>query len=381
MFNEPSIAEALRDYVTETGQSLALRLDTSLNVTEINAHTRELLGPDVLGRPMLEQIVDFMRPVDLPALIRKSGEVHRLTLKTAAGMPESVDFRFFPLPDGALALGCFDFQEQKKLRQEMLKLNGELNNLTRQLHQTNAELRELNQLKNQFLGMAAHDLRAPVGLIINYSEFVLDEAGEQLSEEHREFLQICLNSAEDMQRLIESFLDFSVIESGHLQLQLETTSVTQILDNVGPITRLLAGKKKISLLIDATTEGAPTLDVDAPKIQQALVNMINNAIQHSQPGQRVWVSARTESNEVVFTVRDEGQGLTPEDQARLFQPFERAGTKKTACERSIGLGLALARKVITAHGGRIWIESIPGHGATFLFSVPTLEQNNQEASL
>jgi signal transduction histidine kinase len=372
MFNEPSIAEALRAYVVENAQSLALRLDAGLNVTEINAHTRELLGPDVVGRPILEQIVDFMRPVDLPALIQKSGKVHRLTLKTAAGMPESVDFRFFPLPDGALALGSFDFQEQKKLRQEMLILNGELNNLTRQLHQANAELSELNQLKNQFLGMAAHDLRAPVGLIINYSEFVLDEAGEHLSEEHREFLQICLNAAEDMQRLIESFLDFSIIESGNLQLQLEPTSVTKIIDSVGPIARLLAGKKKISLIME-TTQGGSLLQVDSLKIQQALVNLINNAVQHSQPGQRVWVSARTESNEIVFAVRDEGQGLTPEDQARLFQPFERAGTKKTAGERSIGLGLAIARKVITAHGGRIWIESIPGQGATFLFSVPMPE--------
>ena len=380
MFNEPSIAEALRAYVAENAQSLALRLDAGLNVTEINAHTRELLGPDVVGRPMLEQIVDFMRPVDFPSLIHKSSETHRLTVKTLEGMSESVDFRFFPLPDGALALGSFDFQEQKKLREEMLGLNGELNNLTRQLHQANAELRELNQLKNQFLGMAAHDLRAPVGLIISYSEFVLDEAGEQLSEEHREFIQICLNSAEDMQRLIESFLDFSVIESGHLQLQLEPTSVTEILDGVGPIARLLAGKKNISPLIEAT-EGLPTLQVDAPKIQQALVNLINNAVQHSQPGQRVWVSARSEPTQVVFAVRDEGQGLTPEDQARLFQPFGRAGTKKTAGERSIGLGLAIARKVITAHGGRIWIESIPGQGATFLFSVPTPKQIQPQASL
>ena len=130
-----------------------------------------------------------------------------------------------------------------------------------------------------------------------------------------------------------------------------------------------------------TTEGGPLLQVDSPKIQQLLVNLINNAVQHSEPGQRVWVSAQSKPNQVVFNVRDEGQGLTPEDQARLFQPFERAGTKKTAGERSIGLGLAIARKVIIAHGGRIWVESVPGQGATFLFSIPTPEQTKQEASL
>lgn len=379
MFKDSSITEALSSYVAETAQMLALRLDASLNVTEINVQAQKLLGTDIVGRPMVEQIVDFMPRVDLPALIQ-GGMAQRLTMNTASGMPESVDFCFFPLPDGALVLGSFDFQEQKKLREEMLQLNGELNNLTRQLHQANAELRDLNQLKNQFLGMAAHDLRAPVGLIINYSEFVLDEAGKQLSEEHREFLQICLNAAEDMQRLIESFLDFSVIESGQLKLQLEAASISEILEGVGPIARMLAGKKKISLLME-TIEGARPLQVDALKIQQLLVNLINNAVQHSQPGQSVWVSARSEPKQAVFSVRDEGQGLTPEDQAQLFQPFGRAGTKKTAGERSIGLGLAIARKVIIAHGGRIWVESVPGQGATFIFSIPAPEQTQSEAAL
>jgi signal transduction histidine kinase len=360
--------------VAETAPILALRLDANFVVTEANTQARHMLCADAVGRPFMEQIVDFTRPVDLPALIRQTGVVHRLTVNTASNMPESVDFRFFPLPDGALALGSFDFQEQQKLRGEVLGLNGELNNLTRQLHQTNAELRDLNQLKNQFLGMAAHDLRAPVGLIISYSEFVLDEAGDTLSGEHREFLQICRDAAEGMQRLIESFLDVSVIESGQLRLQLAPARVTDILAGVAPIARLAAGRKKIILELEPATEER-TLNADAPKLQQVLVNLTNNAVQHSQPGQRVWVSVRSEPPQVVFAVRDEGPGLSAEDQARLFQAFGRAGTKKTAGERSTGLGLAIARKVVEAHGGRIWIESIPGQGAKFLFALPFPEHS------
>ena len=372
MFEDPAIAEAMRAYVLETAPVLALRLDAQYCVVASNGQARKMLPANLVGRPFAEQIVTFSRPVDLPALIRQGGLVHRLTVNTASGMPESLDFRFFPLPAGVLALGSLDIQEQQHLSGELLGLNSELNNLTRQLHQANAELVELNQLKNQFLGMAAHDLRTPAGLIINYSEFVLDEADDKLSAEHREFLEICRASAEDMNHLIENFLDVSVIESGQLRLQLAPARVPEILAGVGPIARLLAGRKKISLLLESPDDALP-MCVDAGKLQQVLVNLISNAVQHSQPGQRVRVSARREAQQVVFAVRDEGPGLSPEDQARLFTAFGRAGTKKTAGERSTGLGLAIARKVIEAHGGRIWIESTPGHGATFLFALPVQE--------
>jgi signal transduction histidine kinase len=155
-----------------------------------------------------------------------------------------------------------------------------------------------------------------------------------------------------MQQIIENFLDIAVIESGKLRLEPALTSVPEILDGVGPIARLVAGKKKITLLLDAVDD-TRRFSVDAPKLRQALLNFIGNAVQHSVAGQRVWVSARWEPEQVIFAVRDEGQGITPEDQARLFKAFGRAGTKKTAGERSTGLGLAIARQVVEAHGGRI----------------------------
>jgi signal transduction histidine kinase len=372
MLDDPVIARILHQSVMESAAAvLALQLDSSFCVTDANALACRVLPGITLGRPLAEQVVDFHRTLDLPALIRQEGAVHRLTLNTAAGMPETLDFRFFPLPEGTtLALASLDLQEQLQLREAVLGLNSELNNLTRQLHQANAELRELNQLKNQFLGMAAHDLRAPAGLIISYSEFVLDEAGEKLSAEHREFLRICLSAANGMKQLIENFLDVSVIESGQLRLKLAPATVTGILAGVRPVAALLAGKKKISLLEDAPDDGRP-LRVDAPKLQQVLLNLIGNAVQHSLPGRRVWLSSRRDGANLVFAVRDESQGISPEDQARLFTAFGQAGTRKTAGERSTGLGLAIARKVVEAHGGRIWVKSLPGQGATFLFSLPT----------
>lgn len=373
MFDDPAIAAAMRAYVWETAPVLALYLDANYCVADANAQARQVLRGDALGRPLAEQLVDFNRSLDLPALIRQGGVVHRLTLSTASGMPETLCFRFFPLPAGVLALASLDFPEQQKLRDEVLGLNGELNNLTRQLHQANAELRELNQLKNQFLGMAAHDLRKPIGVIMLYSEFVLDEAGAQLAEPHREFLRTCLAAATGMKQLVDDFLDLSVIESGKLRLDLALASVPEIVAGAEPTARLMAGKKKISLLVCLADDGR-RLRVDAAKLQQVLLNLIGNAVEHSVPGQRVWLSSRWDDQALVLAVRDEGPGIAAEDQARLFASFARAGTRKTAGERSVGLGLAIARLVVEAHGGRIRVESIPGQGATFLISLPAQDQ-------
>jgi signal transduction histidine kinase len=370
MFDDPGVAEAMRTYVSETAPVLALYLDANHCVAGANAQARQMLRGEALGRPLAEQIVDFTGSLDLPSLISQGGAVHRLTLNTVSGMPETLGFRFFPLPDGALALGSLDLQEQQKLRNEALGLNRELNNLTRQLHQANAELRELNELKNRFIGMAAHDLRKPVGVIMTYSEFVLDEAGDRLGEEQRAFLRTSLTAAAGMKKLIDNFLDVSVIESGQLRLERSRTDAAQILAGALPLVRLVAARKKVELLTEAGADGRP-LSVDAAKLQQVLVNLVGNAVEHSQAGQRVWLAARRDDTQLVCSVRDEGPGIAPEDQKRLFAPFARAGTRKTAGERSVGLGLAIARLVVEAHGGRIWVESTPGAGATFLFALPT----------
>lgn len=132
-------------------------------------------------------------------------------------------------------------------------------------------------------------------------------------------------------------------------------------------------RKKISLLVESA-DGKRRLPVDVSKLQQVLLNLIGNAVEHSFPGQRVWLSSRWDDQNLIFAVRDEGPGIAPEDQARLFTAFARAGTRKTAGERSVGLGLAIARLIIEAHGGRIWVESTPGQGAIFLFSLPAKKQ-------
>ncbi|MEI7945417.1 MAG: ATP-binding protein [bacterium] len=363
MSTDPVIASAALTYVMETAPVLALQLDTHQRVVAVNDHAVRVLGPDLVGRAMTELTLEFTRTVDF-----HGSDAHLLSLKTLAGA-QTFQFRCFPLPDGMLALGSLDFAEQEHLSTQVIGLNRNLNNLTRELHLANAELRELNQLKNQFLGMAAHDLRNPVGVIMAYLDFILDDAGSQLTAQHRDFLHTCRVATTGMKRLIDNFLDVAIIESGKLRLDLAPASVTEILARAVPILKLLAEKKKITLLVEATDD-ARRLRVDASKLQQVLVNLVGNALEHSVSGKRVWLSARLDDAQLLFAVRDEGPGITPDDQTRLFSAFARAGTRKTAGERSVGLGLTIARLVVEAHGGKLWVESVPGQGATFLFTVP-----------
>lgn len=374
------VAASVLAYVADTAPILALRLDAQLRVLTPNHCARQILGADLVGRGFADLLPAFIAPPDIATLAASPHIETLISLSTASGVPESFSFRFFAVDDGTLALGRPLIEEQAQLQSTVLGLNQELNNTTRQLHQANAQLRELNQLKNQFLGMAAHDLRRPIGVIMNYTEFVLDETRDQLSAEHQEFLRACLNAAAGMQLLIDNFLDLAVLESGKLQLDLQAASVAAFLAGALPIAQAIATRKQITLDVEVA-EQPRRLSVDAPKLQQVLVNLIGNAVEHSVPVQRVWLSSRWESECLVLSVRDEGAGLTIEQQARLFEAFARGGPRKTAGERSTGLGLSIARMVVEAHSGRIFVDSQPGQGATFSFSLPATSLSSQTSAL
>jgi len=258
----------------------------------------------------------------------------------------------------------------EQTRDEMQALNRESPNLTRTLLQTNAELRALDQRKNQFLAMAAHDLRNPLSVIMAYSEFLLDEAGAQLSEEQQKYLHTCVEAVMDMKQLIDGFLDLSVIESGELQLDLTLASAQEVMDNAAPIAQLMAGKKNITLIMESADD-VRRLRVDKTQFQQVILNLVGNAVEHSASGKRVWISSQGEGTDVVFAVRDEASDISPEYTARLFTSAWWVGPRRTPVERSIELSIASARLIVKAHGGRIWGESHLGQGTTFFVSLPT----------
>ncbi len=322
--------------VQNSYQFLAFQLDVAHIVIDANRLAKRVFGAGLLGRPLTKQLLDFRGTIDLAALAADSSTTHRLTFQTPAGLPETLVVRFFPMSEGTLVLASLDFEEQSKLEREILVLNQDLSNLSRQLQQANADLHEL---KTRFLGMASHDLGRPLSVILAYGEFLRDEAAVGLSEEHRGFLDTILAAAAGMKRLIDNYLDVAIIESQRLRLEPEPVSLDEIVAGVLPIVRLLAERKQIGLSVDIQTPGR--LHVDISKIQQTLTNLLSNAIEHSRPGQHVRLRASRDGPSWVFSISDQGPGIPSEDQSRLFEPFTRAGNRKTAGERSVGLGLAL----------------------------------------
>jgi len=237
------------------------------------------------------------------------------------------------------------------------------------LKQAAVELERLNQLKNEFLGMAAHDLRNPIGDILALAELLYIDVATVLTEEQRGFLSDIERSSKFMLQLIDNLLDVSSIEAGHLHLNLRPSDPRKVLERSVGINAKLARQKQIH--VDLHIEGAlPKLSFDEAGIEQVLNNLISNAVKFSQPGAVVEVRAEMHDGGVLISVRDQGPGIPETERDKLFQPFGRTSVRSTASERSTGLGLAIARKIVEGHGGRIWLESQVGVGSVFRFTLP-----------
>jgi PAS domain S-box-containing protein len=239
-----------------------------------------------------------------------------------------------------------------------------------EIAQKNAELVELNNVKNQLLGMAAHDLRNPLSVVSIASAYLLDDASRHLPEARRNsFLRRINSSSKFMLKLIDDLLDVAKIEAGRLDLEPKEEDLRGLIEENLVLNRMLADKKDIRL--DLTPEcGLPPLRFDRGKVEQVLNNLFSNAIKFSAPGTVVTVQASRVNGSVVVSVRDQGQGIPAEELDRLFKPFGKTSVRSTGDEKSTGLGLAICHKIVEGHGGRIWAESEVGKGTTFAFSLP-----------
>lgn len=267
------------------------------------------------------------------------------------------------------------------LYEDFSRLNNELANLQRELVRKNVELARLNDEKNRWLGMTAHDLRTPLGVIQNYAEFLLDEAGPSLSAEHRRFLELIHRSSQFSHRLVGDLLDVAVIESGELRLDLEAVDLQELLQHSVALHNVLAQKKGIRIVLDAAPlpppqPPLPRMLADAGKLQQALTNLLDNAVKFSQPGSEVVVSLRQQmtgdARHAVVTVTDHGQGIPADELGQLFQPLGRTRVRNTGGETrtGLGLGLAIVRRIIEGHHGEMTLVSTPGCGSSFGFRLP-----------
>jgi signal transduction histidine kinase/CheY-like chemotaxis protein len=264
-------------------------------------------------------------------------------------------------------------QKQKKENElslnDLSELNNELINLQREMSKKNSELARLNETKNRFLGMAAHDLRSPLSVIHSYSQYLMDKTKDVLPEKHIKFLETIYSTSQFMLSLIEDLLDISKIESGKMELNLEIFNLIELARKNIELNQALAEKKNIELNLDLNTKKL-SVKADKHKIEQVFNNLLNNAIKFSYPGTSVNIKIIAEKDKVYIHIEDKGQGIPEGKKKTLFQPFQTQSSKGTDGERGTGLGLAISKRIIKEHGGDIWVESEQKKGSTFKFTLP-----------
>lgn len=274
--------------------------------------------------------------------------------------------------DVALRLGDEEERDNRHY-DELSRLNNDLATTQRELAKSNVELGVLNRQKNEFLGVASHDLRNPLEVILTYSQFLLDEAAESLRPEHLEFVRTIRSSSEFMLRLVEDLLDVTRIESGTLELDLAAVDLCEMVERNVALNRVLAAKKGTRIELRCDVPDMAPLVLDEAKIEQVLNNLIGNAVKYSPPGSTVEVRIEDGPEAAVISVRDQGEGLTPEEVAKLFRPFQRGRARSTAGEKSTGLGLAIVKRIVEGHRGEVRVESAEaaaGGGAIFSVFLP-----------
>jgi signal transduction histidine kinase len=231
------------------------------------------------------------------------------------------------------------------------------------------ELLELNDLKNKFLGMAAHDLRNPLAVAKGFLSLVLDESAGPLTPEQKESFQVIYSSFETMMLLVNDLLDVNAIESGKLVLQPKEINLGEFLHSCASFYTIHAKSKQIAIRFNFQ-EPLGTVVIDRDRINQVLGNLLSNAIKFSRKGTTITLHARKLAASVEIAVEDQGQGIPEKESCFLFKEFSRLSIRPTDGEQSTGLGLAIAKRIVEVHGGTIFCTSRVGVGSKFTFILP-----------
>ena len=229
------------------------------------------------------------------------------------------------------------------------------------------ERKKLDQLKDEFIGLVSHELRTPLTVISGCLSTLITEWDRLSSGEVQQLFKDALLESESLSHLIENLLELSRAQAQQLSLYSEPTDVkTLVKETLRKIKRQAPSHRFVTSIPD----NLPSIDGDPLRIERILYNLLDNAAKYSPPGSQIKVSINTEPERLVIGVSDHGKGLSASEQDRIFGPFQRLEDKRPDQARGAGLGLMVCRRLVEAHGGKIWVESKKGRGSTFFFSLP-----------
>lgn len=368
-------AEERYRLIVETAYEGIWMVDVAGRTEFVNARMAEMLGTSpeaMLGHPLHEYLFpEDEAAMDLLLERRKQGirEVIEFRFRSQDGHPIDTRLSTSPLLDhegrfiGALAM-ITDITERKRVEAERALLMAKEQEARAEIK----AVKELEQLKNDLVNSVTHELRTPLSSIMGYVEFLQDGLGGALSPEQQEFVHQIEMSTERLRRLVDDLLDFARIEAGTFQLRVDRGDLRAKIRETVDSLRPQVAEARLDLALSLPPEPM-WVRMDGQRIEQVLINLLNNAIKFTPGGGQIHVQVTREAGEVRCEVRDTGIGISAEEIPKLFQRFSqlKSGVKMGV---GTGLGLSISKAMVEAHGGQIGVESKPGSGSTFWFTLP-----------
>jgi signal transduction histidine kinase len=253
------------------------------------------------------------------------------------------------------------------LEREVQERTSELATAMTKLGEKSQELEAASHHKSEFLANMSHELRTPLNAITGFSQVLRKQLFGEINAKQAEYLEDILASSRHLLSLIDDVLDLSKVEAGQIELKLSPFSLLEALERGVVMVRERATTKRVR--IGLSMSDVDVITADERRVTQVVFNLLSNAVKFTPPGGTIDVDAAQVDGEIRISVTDTGPGIPSEDQGRIFEEFQQAAAGKEQREGT-GLGLALSKRLVELHGGRIWVDSEPGRGSTFAFALP-----------
>lgn len=266
--------------------------------------------------------------------------------------------------------GDFSVRIHLKAADELEGFGASFNEMTRNLEKGQKEHEEIDKAKSEFLSITSHELRSPITPIKGQLEMLDAEYFGKLTDEQKKSVQIAVRNLKRLDKIIEDFLEISRIEAARLKFEFEPVELETLIREVCQSMETFAPEKKVEFRISG--EQLPVIRADPNRIAQVLRNLIGNAIKFSNDPVEIEITAIPYYDSIAIRIRDNGSGISPEDQTRLFEPFFQSNRTLNRSLQGVGLGLAISKGIVESQGGKIEVKSALGKGTTITFTIPLI---------